>query len=237
MPAYIGGKSRISKDIYEVITKIVPNVKDFYDLMCGGLSISMEFTRTYNVYSNDYNEDLVFLWNYVRSNEIHLPIITLDKYKEYLMSNEMSYEKSFALIYCTYMCRYRGNFIENQYQRNGRTLYYHQERFNGIKKSQDKIKMIKNITCMDYRNFKDLSGVIVYFDPPYIDSFKWYKSGFDTDEFWRFVSHLAKKNYVFVSERSCPIPHEVVYEKEIINNVTKNPDKKLSEKLFFIRSS
>lgn len=235
MPSYIGGKSRICKDIYKVIKDTCPeDIKEFYDLFCGGLSVSLEFVKNgYNVYSNDYNEDLIFLWNHVRINEIEFPIVSKEDYQGFLKSSEKSFEKSFALFYCSYMCKYKGSYINDEYMRDGKSIHHHKERFNSIKKEIDNIRKIKEITCLDYKSFSHLEHKIIYLDPPYVNTSKVYKSSFNTEEFWDFVSKLSKNNYVFVSEQECPIEHEVVFEKDIFNNLKKSGGK-LKEKLFFI---
>ena len=191
----------------------------------------MEFVDDYNVYSNDYNEDLIYLWNSVKDDRFftECPVISKYRYLELKEQKEQTVEKCFAMFYCTFMNMYKGAYaIHRERDDVG-------ERYRSIIKVQETIKKIKQFTDYDYKTF-DFSdgGHIVYLDPPYSNTLQPYKKEmFNTEEFWKCAKKWKDQgNYVFISEQSCPIDHIVVFQKNITNNF--NPDKKIQEKIFML---
>jgi site-specific DNA-adenine methylase len=234
MPPYVGGKSRMIKGIREAINKEIngKKVNNFYDLFCGGLSVSIGFVDCYDVYSSDNNEDLIYMWNKVKDSNFYneCPIVTKEQFDELKKQTTLSLDKSFAMFYCTFMCMYKGSHIINI--KKNRTQGY----FNNIKKNEDSIKKIKEITCKEYKDFDFSNGNnIIYCDPPYINTVNTYKSkNFNHDEFWTQLKKWTDMgNYVFVSEKTCPIEHKVIYEKELPVNMSKE-GKTMVDKLFLI---
>ena len=237
MASYVGGKGRICKDIYKAIKKEVKNkpVRGYIEPFCGGLSVIVKFTE-YECFAYDYNEDLIYLWEQFKLGNVNkMPEITRDYFTKLKESDELSIDKSFAMLFCTFNCFYRRNFVENHHVITERL--YHQERFNRIKKNIDFSKL--NFKCQHYIDTTHQvlqGGFIIYCDPPYKNTTQQYSTidDFDSELFWKTVllwKYLG--NYVFVSELTCPIKHEVLFEKVLQVSVSSHRHT-MTDKLFGI---
>lgn len=113
------------------------------------------------------------------------------------------------------------------------------ERLRQLKRLQQ-INKIK-ATNKSYQDFSEVSGAILYLDPPYEGtSQKSYINSFDSQEFYDWAFEMAKTNIVIVSSYSISDERfEAVYSFDKArstlqggqNNKTKN------EKLFMVKSS
>lgn len=229
MASYIGSKRRISKEICDVMENIVKEKIPFYDLFCGGLSVSLEMCgRDYEVHANDIQKDLIFLWEYMKNNEIEYNDISKEEFIALKNQSHQSYEKSFWMFYGTFNNIPYGNMCKPR--TNGRSDT--RSRFNTLLKLQERIRRIENFTSEDYREFRDLKGCIIYLDPPYKGVVNKYTKSFDHEALYEFIEHVSKHNHVFLSELTPPPNrHVVVYEKQITN---KWNDTMMTEKLFYM---
>ena len=113
------------------------------------------------------------------------------------------------------------------------------ERLRQLKRLQQ-INKVK-ATNKSYQDFSEVSGAILYLDPPYEGtSQKSYINSFDSQEFYDWVFEMAKTNIVIVSSYSISDERfEAVYSFDKArstlqggqNNKTKN------EKLFMVKNS
>lgn len=234
--AYVGGKTRTCKEISKVIKDFLKDkeVKEYYEPFCGGLSVACEFVGNYKVNCSDYNEDLIYFWNQVKNgNFTEMPIISREYFNELKNSEELSINKSFAMFWCSYMCFYKGYYVTNRTCKEE----CHGARYRSIKKKESKIKLMNFENC-DYKDISEKvkeGKFIIYCDPPYYKTIQMYKSNkFNTEEFWKIAKLWSDQgNYVFVSEKVCPINHIVVHEKNLQISVG-DKTKRMIDKLFLI---
>lgn len=236
--AYIGGKSRTCKEISKIIKDYVKDkeVKEYYEPFCGGLSVACLMTDLCPVNCSDYNEDLIYFWNEVKSgNFTEMPVVSKEYFDELKNSEELSINKSFAVFWCTYLCVYKGSYcIDGIGKRE-----YHGERYRSIKRKEPFIKLMNFENC----DYKDISNkvkdgkFIIYCDPPYVNTFQPYKvKTFESEEFWKTVKLWSDQgNYVFVSEKVCLIDHVVMHEKDLQVSIGSRT-KRMIDKLFLIKS-
>lgn len=238
--SYVGGKSRTCKEIAMIIKEYVEDkpVKGYYEPFCGGLSVACLMTN-YEVNCSDYNEDLIYFWNEVKSGNFNnMPLISKEYFTELKNTNTLSIDKSFAMFWCTYMRFYRGSYMPNKYEsKSGTYMRYHSSAYNSIKRKEEHIKLM-NFECYDYKSVDEkvkTGGFIVYCDPPYVDTAQPYKvKTFDTEEFWVIMKRWADYgNYVFVSEKSCPIEHILLHSKNLVVSIGSTK-KTMADKLFLI---
>lgn len=98
----------------------------------------------------------------------------------------------------------------------------------------------KHLKCtnVDYKDFGNLSGTILYLDPPYEQSTNKYKLGkFDSSEFYDWAFEMAKTNIVLISSYEVSDPtFEVVYEFKKARSTLSGGQGNKYEKLFMIKS-
>ena len=96
------------------------------------------------------------------------------------------------------------------------------------------------VTTKSYHTFSDVSGAVLYLDPPYEGSYqKSYINSFDSQEFYDWAFEIAKTNIVIISSYSISDERfEVVYSfdkaRSTLEGGTRN-DK--CEKLFMVKNS
>ena len=103
-----------------------------------------------------------------------------------------------------------------------------------------KLNKIK-ATNKSYHDFSDVSGAILYLDPPYEGSSqKGYINSFDSQEFYDWAFEIAKTNIVIISSYSISDERfEVVYSFDKARSTIQGGrgDKAKNEKLFMVKDS
>ena len=95
-------------------------------------------------------------------------------------------------------------------------------------------------TNKSYHTFSDVSGAILYLDPPYEGtSQKGYINSFDSQEFYDWAFEMAKTNIVIISSYSISDERfEVVYSfDKARSNIQSRTRKDKCEKLFMVKNS
>ena len=103
-----------------------------------------------------------------------------------------------------------------------------------------KVNKIK-ATNKSYHDFSEVSGAILYLDPPYEGSYQeGYINSFDSQEFYNWAFEMSKSNIVIISSYSISDERfEVVYSfdkaRSCLQGGTSN--KRKNEKLFMVKNS
>ena len=106
----------------------------------------------------------------------------------------------------------------------------------------ERLQQLNKIKATDksYHDFSDVSGAILYLDPPYEGSYQEsYINSFDSQEFYNWAFEMSKSNIVIISSYSISDERfEVVYSfdkaRSTVQGGTRN-DK--CEKLFMVKNS
>jgi len=251
---YLGGKSRISKQISEVINneisrwKIKNSTTDstnnnnrererqltFVSLFCGTCSIESKIEGFDNIICNDNHEYLIELLKGVQ-NGYDLPeIITEEQYK-YI--REHKDEDKILTGFVGFGCSFGGKWFGG-YARNKTNTNYALQSKKSLLKDMKNL-MTAKFTCQDYRDLIIPNNSIVYADPPYNNTTGYGKDKFNSDEFWEYMRVISKNNKVFISEQTAPNDFECVWEKEFTRTLDVNKDNqfKVTEKLFTYRTN
>ena len=103
-----------------------------------------------------------------------------------------------------------------------------------------KLNKIK-VTNKSYHTFSDVSGAILYLDPPYEGSNqKSYINSFDSQEFYDWAFEMAKTNIVIISSYSISDERfEAVYSFDKVRSTLQigTSNKEKNEKLFMVKNS
>ena len=103
-----------------------------------------------------------------------------------------------------------------------------------------KLNKIK-VTNKSYHTFSDVSGGILYLDPPYEGSNqKSYINSFDSQEFYDWAFEMAKTNIVIISSYSISYERfEAVYSFDKVRSTLQigTSNKEKNEKLFMVKNS
>ena len=133
-----------------------------------------------------------------------------------------------------------------QLERLQQLQYYEQlqqlEQLQRLQQLQQLQKLNKiKATNKSYHAFNDVSGAILYLDPPYEGSSqKGYINSFDSQEFYDWAFEIAKTNIVIISSYSISDERfEVVYSFEKARSTIQGGrgNKAKNEKLFMVKDS
>ena len=225
---YLGGKSRISQQIAQIITNEREQLT-FVSLFCGTCSIESKIEGFDNIICNDKHKYLIELLKGIQ-NGYDLPeIITEEQYK-YI--REHKDEDKILTGFVGFGCSFGGKWFGG-YARNKTNTNYALQSKKSLLKDMKNL-MTAKFTCQDYRDLIIPNNSIVYADPPYNNTTGYGKDKFNSDEFWEYMRIISKNNKVFISEQTAPSDFKCVWEKEFTRTLDVNKDNqfKVTEKLF-----
>jgi DNA adenine methylase len=215
---YLGGKSRIAKDISGIINQYSED-RLFISLFCGTCSVeSMVISKSKTL--NDSHLYLIELLKAVQNGyEIPEQITKEEYYRVKSNQDENKALSGFVGFGCSFGAKWWGGYAQNK----ARTNYAMQSK-NSLLRKMNNLKDA-NILCSDYRTVKIPDGSVVYCDPPYKNTTHYSNSvGFNHEEFWEYMRNISKNNIVFISEISAPEDFTTVWEKPFKRVLDKNKD-------------
>lgn len=231
---YQGGKSRIAKQIADVIVSVVDRVcgdnLTFVSLFCGTCSIESKVTGFERKILNDKHEYLIALLNGVK-NGYELPeFVSLEEYQ--CLRTHQDGDKvlsGFVGFGCSFGAKWFGGYARSKTTNRN----YASEAKRSLLKDMATL-MDAEFICKDYRDVELPDGCVVYADPPYNGTTGYGNEKFDSDVFWDYMRDISKKHIVFISEQNAPDDFIPIWERQLTRtlDVNKNNQFKATEKLF-----
>lgn len=226
----MGGKSRISNDISEIINTYSKN-KNFVSLFCGSCAIEAKVKAKSKI-CNDGHEYLIELLKAVQ-NGYELPD-SLTKEEYYIVKENKDRDKALT-GFVGFGCAFGGKWFGGYAKNNSGTNYAKQSKNSLLKKMEGLSKENTIFTNLDYREVDIPNGSIVYCDPPYANTTGYSNSDtFHHSEFWEYMRKLSRNNLVFISELNAPNDFIPIWEKPFKRVLDVNKDNIFDsqEKLF-----
>lgn len=220
MTAYHGGKQRIGKQIAKAITQwLYENVErlgfvyhGYCEPFCGMLGVYRHMLAylpdDISFRAGDINQSVIEMWNKAKRGwrpDTDRPL-TKEKFEQLKFDSQPSADKGFF----GHVYTYRGVFFDG----------FFNHAISKVRSSADRIEQIGQIllekqvkiTSGNYQQFSDLTGYIIYCDPPYAGSEQRFYDGigyknrlkFDQEEFWRWCEKMIATNIIFLSEYNRP---------------------------------
>lgn len=241
MPGYGGGKSRIGKEVYEVIKKIESKLEweadDFFEPFCGMLGVSIHAAaEDRHVTACDANKDIMLMWRAMQKGWMpEKDHCTREEYEKLKHSKKHSAERGFIGVACGYggifFAGYRGYIYKDhsalkmakRVMRNKVLPYLHNFTF---------------LPARSYETFTKLKNLTIYCDPPYLNNnyastnahFK-----FDHEKFWNIMRQWSKKNLVIISEYEAPEDFVCIWSK-VVKPAHSKAARPHTEKMFIHES-
>lgn len=226
---YLGGKSRIAKQISEVLNK---NKKEcFVSLFCGGCSVESLVISEIKII-NDSHPYVIAMWKDAQNGRDFPDNVSEEEYK--IIKGKIDEDMGLS-GFVGFGCSFGGKWWGG-YARQTKGLNYSLTAKRSVAK---KMKGLSNAKFLnrDYRSVEIPENSLVYCDPPYKGTTDYSNSKeFSHDEFWNYIRELSKSNMVFVSELNAPEDFSVVWEKEFTRNLDASVVFKSTEKLFVHKS-
>lgn len=234
---YMGGKTRIAKEILPLILADRKEGQYFVEPFCGGCNVTDKVSG--NRIANDYNEYLIAMFEGLVSGEKYPEKISRELYndvKSCFRAGSGKYDPGFmgwvgfmASYRATFFGGYSGTYSCTYMRSNGEYKDRVSEAVRNITKQIPKLQGVE-FRSGDYKNLQIPEESIIYCDPPYMNT-TGYAKGLDHDEFWQWCRERVYDGHkVYVSEYQAPDDFIKIWEKRMINRL--NTNKKATEKLF-----
>ena len=231
---YTGSKRRVAKEILPIILKDRQLNQWYVEPFVGGGNLIENVSG--HCIGADNNKYIIALLKYVQNNDLNkIEYINEEKYMHIKNNKDLydDYIVGFAGFGLSFGAKFFGGFARGK--KTSRD--YFRGTLKGLKKQQEKIKHI-NFIHSDYKDLSIPDNSIIYCDPPYKGTTKYYKQKFNYEEFYEWCIKKHNEGHkVFISEYEMPENRfKSIWKKEIIltiNNL-QQPIKKV-EKLFIIK--
>lgn len=234
---YLGGKNRLSKHLIPIIESYMNETTSGYiEPFVGGANI-IDKIKCNNKIGYDSHKQLIELLKYSQTNYDDIPdIISEDEYKE-VKNNKGNYDDWYVGLvgFCsTFGAKYFGG-----YARSKKDKFLGEKSYLAIKNLKSQSPNIRDVKfdCKDFREIKDISGYVIYCDPPYRGTTKYKTEKFPYEEFYDWCREMSKNNTVLISEYNMPDDFKCIWKMETKVNFDSNRSEgdvknKRVEKLF-----
>ena len=213
---YMGGKSRISKQIAEILNSAIDKDTPFVSLFCGSCAIESKVQADVKIL-NDKHPYLIAMWQALQNGWMPPDVVTKEEY--YRVKANMD-ENPALTGFVGFGCSFGGKWWGG-YAKDKRGDDYCGQAKRGLLKDLVGIQSA-TFTCLDYHDVEIQDGAVVYCDPPYVNTTGYTVGQFDTNEFWDYMRQLSKRCDVYISEESAPDDFECIWSKEKVRTLEKN---------------
>lgn len=210
---YVGGKYRYQTQISNVIYEYIEDDQPYYEPFVGGGWVTQNITDR-PVFASDHDPDLIMLYQASQEDTTMSFIPDHISEPEYavLKHENLEHDIHSALHgFAKYVCSFGGK-AWGGYARDIKRGYNLVEvGKRSLAKQMRRMEHV-NFSCKDYRSISDVTGALIYCDPPYAGCSPAYCRGFDSDTFWDWVRDMSAENTVLISEYTAPPDFECVLE-------------------------
>ena len=213
---YMGGKSRISKQIAEILNSDIDKDTPFVSLFCGSCAIESKVQADTKIL-NDKHPYLIAMWQALQNGWTPPDVVTKEEY--YRVKTNMD-ENPALTGFVGFGCSFGGKWWGG-YAKDKRGDDYCGQAKRGLLKDFPGVQSA-TFTCLDYHDVEIPDGAVVYCDPPYANTTGYTVGQFDTDKFWNYMRQLSKRCDVYISEESAPDDFECIWSKEKVRTLEKN---------------
>ena len=205
----------------QIIRLFNHNIETYYEPFCGGCSVLFELLTTKSIKVNKYvcsdlNNDLISLWQTIKSNpnelfdyynKIHTELVSLndiDKRKQFYLNIRDNFNSNHNPYDFFFLNRTSYNGLIRYNSNGDYNVAYHSLR-NGIEPERLHINLLYfsellndfdvQFICQSYENVVTEPDDFLYLDPPYANSSAMYFDDFNSDIFFDW---LKKQNCAYL---------------------------------------
>lgn len=202
---YLGGKSRIRKQVAEYLESVRKPEQTYFEPFCGGAWVLQEMSG--KRIASDGNNALIAMYQALQNDWNPPDFVSEEEYNQIRQLND-SHDP--MTIFCGIGCSFAGKLWGGYARSSDRTCYAKTSKNSLLKQ----LPLIKNVD-FQYGLFNEHhpENMLVYCDPPYRGTTQYgaFKS-FDHDLFWQTMREWSKRNTVIISEYNAPDDFECVAE-------------------------
>jgi DNA adenine methylase len=199
---YLGGKSKIRKQIATFLESVRKPEQTYFEPFVGGAWVLQEMSG--KRIASDINRALICMYEELQKGWVPPDSITEETYQEY-KRNQVDTDPLTAFIGIG--CSFGGKWFGG-YARSGKRNYCSNAK-NSLLLQVPKLKGVE-FNKLPYTWF-EVENKLIYCDPPY-ENTTGYKDKFDHTEFWDTMRAWSKNNTVVISEYKAPEDFKCVLE-------------------------
>lgn len=213
---YMGGKSRIAKEIANVMLAHSDKRGVYVEPFLGGGAVAEHMCPHFeDKYLSDAHEDLMLMWAALLEGWVPPTDVSEAHYGE-LRHAEPSALRGFVGFGGSFGGKWFGGFAKGGFQADGTPRNYQAESLRNIRKGLAGMQGAK-VSAAGYQTLPTVPAApLIYCDPPYADTTSYSTDSFDSEAFWVKAQSWAEQGAdVFVSEYMAPEGWEAVWEKPL----------------------
>ncbi len=210
---YMGGKSRIAKQLAEVIDRVRKPGQLVWDPFCGGLSMAGALSKNGPVWATDVNAPLIKLYKAVQAGWAPPTDVSKDDYTAAKSLPDADPMKAFCAVACSFAGKWFGGYASSgsrNYALNAR-------------RSLAEVARVQRLDAGDFLSvLPQPIEAVLYLDPPYRGTTSYAGAPpFDHDLFVQRVQDWAANGvHTFVSEYSFPLG-QIVWERAQVTTLAR----------------
>lgn len=238
---YVGSKNRLAKDIAPIIQSYLDKGDwvGYLEPFVGGANM-IDKIHYKNKIGFDKNKYLISLLKQAQENSSVFPETYNEDVYQDVKKNPDKYNDWFVGLvgFCTFGAKWFGGFPRGFKEDKVTPRDIVAESIRNIKKQSKNLKGI-TFKCKDFEDIENISGFVIYCDPPYRDTTKYSTGDFPYERFYDWCREMSKSNLIIVSEYNMPDDFKCIWEKDVKtsldSNRINNPKKQTrTEKLFVL---
>ena len=217
---YQGSKRSIAKHIKALIENNLLEGQPYVEPFGGGMNSFSLIESDFKV-ALDINPYVISMWMEVRHGSFKAPrSLTQEEYEDMKTDclNRTGKYKPSLLGYVGNACSYGGGWWNGYAKYNPKKNEDHiLEAANGFEKHIREFKNLRGsfFVHSDYRSYRYCPESFIYCDPPYAETKRYNKNGFDNEAFWEWCRQMVKDGHkVMVSEYTAPSDFICIWQKE-----------------------
>lgn len=241
---YMGSKRMIAKDIVPIIQKYIDDTGyPYIEPFVGGANVIDKIVAC-DKYGSDLNKYIIALHQGMQDGRELYPEVSYELYDKARKNWRTGGDEfdDFQTANIGFLASYNGRWFDGGYAKAGYTAkgiwrdYYREAKDNIFKQSQSLLYKDVHFIYLDYTDWSETVGAVIYCDPPYAGT-KQYDNAmkFDYDKFWEWCRQMSQNNIVIVSEQNAPEDFTCIWEKPVSRTMKVEGKFKATEKLFIYK--
>lgn len=242
---YLGSKNRLSKELAPIIQKCIDKsgYEKYLEPFVGGANM-IDKIKCKHKFGSDNHKYLIALLKQASKDTSVFPLHISEEEYIRVRDNKNDYPDWYVGLvgFCaTFSGKWFNGYARGFKEDKVTPRDIPNETIRNIIKQAPKLKDIK-FNCCDFRSIKNISGFVIYCDPPYRDTTKYSTDDFPYEEFYDWCREMSENNIVLVSEYSMPDDFQCVWSKQVkvsVDSNKKHNDNKNNrvEKLFIYKQT
>ena len=225
---YLGGKTRIAKQLVSVMQANAPNAEWYVEPFVGGFNV-IQHVSGMKRWGNDKQPYLIALFRAIRKGWMPPDDISEEHY------NHVKFNRHLYDPHYVGFVGYAGGFggiLFRGFSKNKIGTNYFKQTKNVLLKQAPKLSNVK-MTCFSYEDLCIPDNSIIYCDPPYENTLQLYYTGsFNSAAFWDWAREMRKKHRVFISSYEAPSDFRAIWKQPIRLLAGEENQKKVLETLW-----